>query len=363
MNLVAEKLRVLIVDDSAMARKVLHMGLEQDPEIAVVGAASRPSDARDMIAALRPDVVTLDIEMPELDGISFLRSLPPALRVPTLVISAHGARGSRMAVEALEAGAFDVVEKPAGSLFLGLGQVMASVRDRVKLARKLRQVARHPAAVSPSPTVPARHPVGDPDDWLFALGASTGGVQALTQVVPHLPPNAPGLLIVQHMPASFTPSFAARLNELSRITVREARDGDVVEPGLALLAPGGPHHMQAERVGPGRYRVRLTQGAPVHHSRPSVDVLFASAAKVAGDKCTAAVLTGMGRDGAQGLAEIRAAGGRGLAQDEASSVVWGMPGAAHRLGAAEALVPLPDIAARMLDTVGLSPAQTQELTR
>jgi two-component system chemotaxis response regulator CheB len=350
--------RVLIVDDSAMIRKVLTMGLSRDPDIEVIGTASNAAAAEAFLSRETPDVVTLDIEMPGLDGLSFLKTYLRDRPVATVVISGHSGRGTDIAIEALRAGAVDVIAKPTVGVGSGLDTIMADVAASVKAAARsvarpgarmhrealMRAVASRPAQNTPSLRL-------HPKDWLFAIGASTGGVRALSAVLESFGPDIPGIVIVQHMPEDFTNAFARRLNGLCRIEVREAAEGDRVEPGLALIAPGGLCHMSLVRMGDD-FRVRLTEGPPVCFSRPSVDVLFNSVAVASRGRATGMILTGMGRDGSEGLRQMRASGARTFAQDEASSTVYGMPLAAWENGAAEDRIPLDRVADTLLRSVG-----------
>lgn len=332
------RIRVLIVDDSAMIRKVLSLGLATDPMIDVVGAASGAEQALQMIADLAPDVMTLDIEMPRMDGVTFLRRLMPEIRLPTVVISSATQRGQAVTLAALEAGAVDVIAKPSLGVGEGLSDIMVDVCRRVRAAATAR-----PGATPPAALVPSLHRPRAGMTPLVVIGASTGGVQALAQILQQLPQDFPGTVIVQHMPEGFTAAFASRLNSACAITVREARDGDPVTPGVVLIAPGGSRHLTITGRAP-NWRVSLTEGDPVSFARPSVDVLFESAARQAGPACVAALLTGMGRDGANGLLKLRQAGAVTMVQDEASSVVWGMPGAAVELGATDTVLPMEAIA-------------------
>lgn len=335
--------RVLIVDDSAMIRKVLSLGLSNDPGIEVVGTASDGEKALDMVRELSPDVITLDIEMPRIDGVSFLKRLMPQCLIPTVVISSVTSEGADVTLRALEAGAVDVIAKPSLGLANGLSGIMDDICRRVRAAAKARPViGRAPLQQIRSRLRPTS------SNHVIVIGASTGGVQALSSLLPQLPADAPPVLIVQHMPEGFTASFARRLDDSCAIQVSEAQDGDTLLPGTALIAPGGTRHMTLVGQFPSLF-VSLQHGAPVSFSTPSVDVLFDSAARRLGMNCAAALLTGMGKDGAQGLLNIRNAGGRTIAQDEASSVVWGMPGHAASIGAAEFILPLPYIAAALLD--------------
>ncbi|MGO9487311.1 MAG: protein-glutamate methylesterase/protein-glutamine glutaminase [Rhodomicrobium sp.] len=335
------KVRVLIVDDSALVRKILSIGLSKDPQIEVVGQAADPYNARDLLVELHPDVITLDVEMPRMDGVTFLRKFMPIMPVPTVVISSLTQAGKRITLEALEAGAVDAVAKPATGLADGLPIMLDDICERVKAAARL-DVGRFVrkdlgTAIEPVPAV-----LGETTDRVIAIGASTGGVPALAKILPAFPAGAPGIVLVQHMPSGFTASFADRLNTTCRMRVKEAVDGDRVLTGLILIAPGSHQHMSLFRSG-GEYRVALRDGPLVSFSRPSVDVLFHSVAKHAGRNAAAALLTGMGRDGAEGLLAIRQAGGCTFAQDEATSVVFGMPRAAQELGAAEKMLALERI--------------------
>ncbi len=347
--------RVLIVDDSAMVRKVLTMGLSSDRFIQVVGAASNTETAWKLIQDLRPDVITLDVEMPEMDGITFLRSFLPKARIPTVMISAHTRDGAQTSMDAMEAGAVDVIPKPAlgAGLASGLPSMMVDICARVRAAADAHVVlgrARPAAPRRPDPAIPASPRILGGAE-ILALGSSTGGVQALGTILPMFPSDCPPIVIVQHMPEAFTGPFAARLDTTCTVNVREAQDGDAVEAGTVLIAPGGKRHMELDRMGRG-YRIRLVEGPAVCFSRPSVDVLFNSVARLAGVNAVAAILTGMGRDGAAGLMAIRNAGGRTLSQDQESSVVYGMPMAAWENGASEAALPLEEIPARMLQMLG-----------
>ncbi len=343
------KIRVLIVDDSALARKILSEGLAQDPQIEVIGAARDPYAAWDILLKERPDVITLDVDMPRMDGVAFLREYMPVIPTPAVVVSALTERDKKITIEALEAGAVDVVLKPRVGVVDEFPNMMDEIRLRVKAAARA-NVGRHLRARSQSHQPTARVEAGNAlsnDDRIIAIGASAGGVGALTKIIPAFPPSAPAILIVQHMPPGFTASFAARLNHLSPMEVREARHGDQVHPGLVLVAPGGKHmelHLQGRE-----YRVTLTEGEKVSGYVPSVDKLFFSVARHVGRRAAAAVLTGMGTDGAAGLLAIRRAGGRTCAQDEQTSVVFGMPRAAWEQGGAERVLPLERIPEYLLD--------------
>lgn len=345
----ARPVRVLIVDDSAVVRQLLTRELKRDPMIEVVGTAPDPYIARDKIVSLKPDVLTLDIEMPRMDGVTFLHKLMEHHPMPVIVLSSLTEAGTRTALEAMAAGAVEVLHKPGSAYTVGdMGAVLA---ETIKTAARAR--ARPASAAPPVPVEkrrPAaaepRHSLAETTDKIFALGASTGGVQALTEVLTALPATAPGTLIVQHMPAKFTASFAGRLDGICAMEVKEAADGDTVIPGRALIAPGGLH-MLLRRSG-ARYYVEVRDGPEVHHQRPSVEVMFNSVAKYAGANAVGAILTGMGADGATGLLAMRKAGARTIAQDEASSVVFGMPMEAIKCGGAEFVVPLPQVATKLL---------------
>lgn len=370
--IMARPVRVLIVDDSAMVRKVLSMGLSADPGIEVIAAASSAEAAWDIMRKDRPDVITLDVEMPRIDGLTFLRHYLPLMPIPTVMISTLTSAGAAVSVQAMQAGAVDVISKPSLGLASGLPAIMSDICTRVRAAATARigrgQTPAATAAPGLSPTpipvrpVPATPRSADPvpppgftaprnAPTLMAIGSSTGGVQALSAILPAFPANSPGIVIVQHMPEGFTGPFATRLNSLCCLDVREAQEGDILHPGAALIAPGGTRHMTVEPHGRDSYRIHLVQGDPVCFSRPSVDVLFESVARAAGQNAIGAVLTGMGRDGARGLLTIRSIGGTTIAQDEATSVVYGMPMAARDIGAAQHVLPLTAIPARMMQAV------------
>ncbi|MEQ1502592.1 MAG: chemotaxis response regulator protein-glutamate methylesterase [Myxococcota bacterium] len=337
--------RVLVVDDSAVARKVLSEGLAQDDRIEVVGVARDAYEARDLIVQLDPRVITLDIEMPRMDGVEFLRRLMAHHPVRAVVVSSLSTRGSQIALDALAAGAVDVVGKPTRNLAGGTQAMLAELRTKVLIASTAR--IEHWKATRGPPPEPRT--LAHTTHQVVAIGASTGGTEAIRAVLQELPPTAPGVVVVQHMPVGFTASFAARLNELTRLEVREAADHDRVIPGRALIAPAG-RQLEVVRSG-GDFLVQLRDGEKVSGHMPSVDVLFRSVARACGANAVGLLLTGMGADGADGLGAMRRAGGRTFAQDEASSVVWGMPRVAWEQGAAEALVSLSAAATRVLDAV------------
>jgi len=337
-----KRIKVLVVDDSAIIRNFLTKELSKDPEIEVVGSASDPYIARDKIVKLKPDVLTLDIEMPRMDGLTFLKKLMKFYPMPVIMVSAYTEEGCETTLNALEIGAVDVMLKPT-DLQSGLADMSIQLIDKVKAAGHVKMHVKTASMQQSTvrPAAPLNHGLVRSSDKIIAMGASTGGTQALAEVLMHMPVNSPGILIVQHMPEKFTATFARRLNELCAIEVREARDGDVVQSGLALVAPGSDH-LTLRRTGT-RYSAEVRQGPLVCRHRPSVEELFNSVAKNAGDKAIGVIMTGMGRDGAEGLLNMRQAGARTIAQDEASCVVFGMPKEAIKLGGAEKIVPLHKI--------------------
>jgi len=342
-----DRIRVLIVDDSAIVRKVLTDALSRERDIEVVGTAPDPFIARDKIATLRPDVLTLDLEMPRMDGLTFLKKVMHYQPMPVIVISSLGVASSRTALEALEAGAIDVLAKPGGPQ--SVGELRLSVASKIRAAKiaRLRSPKQVPAPAK-SASSPGTSKLGTTfsSSAVIAIGASTGGTEAIRSVLAHFPEDCPGVVIAQHIPAVFSRSFANRLNDLCAIHVREAQDGDRVEPGLALVAPGNLH-MLLRRVS-GGYRVEVKNGPLVCFQRPAVDVLFHSVADAAGPNATAAILTGMGSDGVQGMAALRRNGARTIAQDEQTCVVFGMPREAIKAGAIERILPLSEIPAAIL---------------
>lgn len=329
---------VLIVDDSAVVRLALTEQLGRQPGIRVLGAAQDPYVARDMIAELHPDVITLDIEMPRMDGLTFLRKLMKYHPVPTIIVSSVTQRGCATAVACLEAGAVDVVPKPSEAY--SIGDVALELGRLIRAAGGM-DVSRHRPSNSPDNDAVKITALPHTTNRIIATGSSTGGTDALARVLPRLPRNTPGMVMVQHMPAGFTASFASRLNDLSEIEILEATDGDMVGPGRALLAPGN-RHCRLVRDG-AQYRVHVFDGPRVRRHRPSVEVLFESVAEVAGRNAMGIIMTGMGDDGAEGLKTMRDAGAFTVAQDEASCVVFGMPGCAVKCGAACDVCPLDDI--------------------
>ena len=339
----SRKIRVLIVDDSAIVRKILSDALSGEPDLEVVGTAPDPYVARDKILSLRPDVLTLDIEMPRMDGLTFLKKLMLFHPLPTVVISSLAQTSCRAAVQAMELGAVEVLPKPGGPYSVGELRNTLALKIRAAAQSHLRRF--QPAAPAPEPH-PTANQSGLPAGTVIAIGASTGGTEAIANVLTKLPASTPGIVIAQHIPPEFSRAFANRLNEICAIEVKEAQDGDALRPGLALVAPGDFHMLL--RKAEGRFFVKVKTGPRVCYQRPSVDVLFLSVAEAAGREAVGVLLTGMGADGSQGLLAMCRAGARTIAQDEATCVVFGMPREAIALGAAEQVLPLPTISAAIL---------------
>ena len=342
-----KKIRVLIVDDSALVRRILSDCLAGQPDIEVVGTAADPYIARDMIVELEPDVLTLDIEMPRMDGLTFLQKLMHYRPMPVIVISSLAQASCAAAMRALEEGAVEAFGKPSGPY--SVGDLKSTLAERIRAASRAKVRARAPNGVAsraPGSGVGALKPTS-----VIAIGASTGGTEAIREVLETLPENLPGTLITQHIPAGFSKAFSERLNHLCSMEVKEAADGDELHPGRVLIAPGGLH-MILKRSGSG-YRVAVKEGPRVCYQRPSVDVLFRSVADEAGSNAVAALLTGMGSDGASGLSQIRQVGGSTIAQNEETCVVYGMPREAIRIGAAAQVLPLQQVAPAILRLVSL----------
>jgi two-component system chemotaxis response regulator CheB len=335
------RIKVLVVDDSAIVRKILTETIAAEPDMEVVGTAPDPYVARDKILALNPDVLTLDIEMPRMDGLTFLKKLMLYHPMPVIVISSLGHSSCSASVEALQHGAIEVLAKPGGPYSIGELRTALAAKLRAAASAHIRGVA--PAAVAPRPPVRLG---GFRQDAVIAIGASTGGTEAIREVLMGIPADTPPIVITQHIPQAFSAAFAGRLDQLCAMEVREARDGDEAKPGLALVAPGN-YHMLLRRAGTG-YRVQVRDGPQVCYQRPSVDVLFASVAESAKDRAVGALLTGMGSDGAQGLLRMKRAGARTIAQNEESCVVYGMPREAVKLGAADQVMALSAIPQALL---------------
>ncbi|MBO6824587.1 MAG: chemotaxis response regulator protein-glutamate methylesterase [Sneathiella sp.] len=338
-----KRITVLIVDDSALIRQMLTSMLSADPNIEVVGTAPDPLTARTMIKQLNPDVLTLDIEMPRMDGIAFLEKIITLRPMPVVMISSLTQEGADIALQALEMGAVDYIAKPTSDLRVGLEAKGAEIIAKVKNAANARVMARKPI---PKPAESSLLQRFKTTEQVVCIGASTGGVEAIREVICQLPPNFPGVLITQHMPGKFTTSFANRMDTITRVTVCEAEHGQRVLPGHVYIAPG-ENHLELGRSG-ANYICRLTDEAPVSGHRPSVDVLFGSAAKVASANAIGVILTGMGRDGAEGMLKLRQAGAMTFGQDEASSVVYGMPRVAFETGGVQQQAPLSKIAGLMM---------------
>ncbi|MDR3154363.1 MAG: chemotaxis response regulator protein-glutamate methylesterase [Deltaproteobacteria bacterium] len=336
--------KVLIVDDSAIVRKIFTEQLSQAKDIQVVGAAPDPYVARDMIVKLSPDVITLDIEMPRMDGITFLKKIMAHRPLPVIIVSSLTPKGSAMAMEALESGAVEVLAKPGGSFTVG--EMGAQLADKIRAASRARVMKR---VASGGAMATSRKAITETTNKVIAIGSSTGGTEALKEILTRLPPDTPGIVIAQHMPPNFTKSFADRMNDICRINVREGQANDSVLPGTCLIAPGN-FHMLLRRSG-ARYYIEVKSGPMVHHQRPAVDPLFKSVAKYAGANAVGVVLTGMGSDGADGLKVMKEAGAKTLAQDEASSVVFGMPKEAIKTGCVDKVVSLRNMPQAILDFV------------
>jgi two-component system chemotaxis response regulator CheB len=347
--------RVVVVDDSALVRGLLAEIIDRQPDMCCVGAAADPLVAREMIRNLNPDVITLDIEMPRMDGLDFLSRLMRLRPMPVVMVSTLTERGADVTLKALELGAVDFVAKPKIGVADGLRQLGADITEKIRTAARARvsRLAAAPAAGTGNGSAMAAKPSPMASlgrlstEKIIFLGASTGGTEATREVLAELPADCPAVMITQHMPPGFTKSYAARLDGLCRIRVAEARDGERVLPGHAYIAPGG-FHLSVERSG-ANYVARVVDGEPVNRHKPSVEVLFESAARVVGRNALGVMLTGMGADGARAMKTMRDAGSFNLVQDEASCVVFGMPREAIAQGAANEVLPLNRIAPRLLE--------------
>lgn len=337
-------IKVLIIDDSAMVRKVFEQELSKDPEIEVVGTAPDPIVGRDKIVYLKPDVITLDIEMPRMDGLTFLEKLMKHYPLPVVVVSSLAKRGGDVALKAMELGAVEVISKP-GSAY-SVGDMSEQLIEKVKAASKVKVFKKADLPTSSASAPVAAMKVATTNK-IIAIGASTGGTEALREVVSRFPSNAPPIVIVQHMPQNFTKAFADRLNQICQVQVKEAVDGEYLSIGKVLIAPGN-QHMEIRRSGT-NYYVTLFDGPMMFHQRPAVEILFNSVAKYAGKNAVGAILTGMGKDGAQGLLNMRQAGANTIAQDEKTSIVFGMPKEAIDIGAAQVVKPLQSITQTIMD--------------
>ncbi len=347
-NELNRKIKVLIIDDSALIRSILKEVVNSQPDMEAVGAASNPLQAREMIKTLNPDVLTLDVEMPEMDGLTFLEKLMRLRPMPVLMISTLTERGSEAALRSLELGAVDFLAKPKLGVAEGMQAYADEIADKIRIASRAR--VKNIVISAPVDTrLPALGYRISSTEKLIIVGASTGGTEALKEFLIPMPADAPAILVAQHMPEAFTKSFAERLNSLSKMTVTEGVHNERVLPGHVYIAPGHSH-MLVKRSG-SNYHIELNQASPVNHHRPSVEVLFRSAAQCAGSNAIGVMLTGMGKDGATGMLEMRQAGAYNFAQDEATCVVYGMPRAAVEVGAAHESVPIQEMARRVLAKV------------
>lgn len=341
-------IKVLVIDDSAMIRKVFEQELSKDPEIEVVGTAPDPFVGRDKIVYLKPDVITLDIEMPRMDGLTFLEKLMKHYPLPVVIVSSLAKKGGDVALKAMELGAVEVLSKP-GTAY-SVGDMSEQLIEKVKAAAKVKVFKTTEGNRASSATGKSAQTASirvSTTNKIIAIGASTGGTEALREVISSLPANSPPIVVVQHMPQNFTKAFADRLNQISQVQVKEADDGEYLATGKVLIAPGN-RHMEIRRSGT-HYYVTLFDGPMMFHQRPAVEILFNSVAKYAGQNAVGAILTGMGKDGAQGLLNMRQAGAATIAQDERSCIVFGMPKEAIDIGAAQVIKPLNQIAQTMLD--------------
>lgn len=346
----SKAIKVLVVDNSAIVRKVLSKELSKEKDINVIGSAPDPYIARDKIVQLKPDVITLDIEMPRMDGLTFLKKLMKYAPMPVIIVSSLSEQGSKIALEALSCGALEVVSKPYVSY--SVGDLSIQLADKIRAVAKIKVFSQKndlhkdkackTAIVGSSALITTTNKI-------IAIGASTGGTEALKEVLIRMPGNSPGILVVQHMPAKFTTSFAERLDSLCEMKVKEATDGDTVLNGQVLIAPGN-FHLLLKRSG-ARYYVNVKTGPMVHHQRPAADVLFNSVAKTAGSNALGIILTGMGSDGADGMLNMKNAGAQNIAQDEKSCIVFGMPKEAIKTGAIDKIVPLTQITQTALNMI------------
>lgn len=339
--------RVLVVDDSALVRQVLIEGLSRDEGLEVVGSASNPYEARDAIVRLKPDVMTLDVEMPRMDGVEFLRRLMPQYPIPVVMVSALTGKGKTITLQALEVGAVDFVCKPSTDVTRGLGTMMMELRTKVRIAATANVSAFKRAR--PVGKVVAPTALAESTDKVVVIGASTGGTEATKRVLATLPRTCPGIVIVQHMPATFTKLYAQSLNQITQLRVKEAENDDRILPGVAFVAPGD-FQARVVRSG-GQYRVRITREDKVSGHCPSVGVLFQSVAQHVGGNAIGIILTGMGNDGASGLLAMKKAGAITIGQDQSTCVVFGMPREAEKLGAVDQMVPIDDVAGAIMSGV------------
>ncbi len=341
--------KVLIIDDSALVRKILSEGLSRDPGIEIVGTAPDVYVGRDMIVDLSPDVLTLDIEMPRMDGVEFLRRLMPQYPLPVVVVSSLTQRGKQITIDALEAGAIDFVPKPLTNLSSGLVALLTELSTKIKLASTANVSHWKQKKYTTNKSGTKQKALYESTDKVIAIGASTGGTEAIKAVVTELPSNTPGIVIVQHMPPVFTKMFADRLNEICNMSAKEAEDGDRILTGRILVAPGGKH-LRVQRSG-GIYIVKCQEGEKVSGHCPSVDVMMHSVAEQVGANAYGVMLTGMGRDGADGMLAMKNAGAWNVAQDESTSVVYGMPKVAADVGGVDKILPLDKITSALIKKI------------
>ncbi|MDA3940596.1 MAG: chemotaxis response regulator protein-glutamate methylesterase [Spirochaetia bacterium] len=341
------QIKVLIVDDSALVRSILSKGLAKDPEIEVIGTAADVYIAREIIVNKNPDVITLDVEMPKMDGVEFLKKLMPQYPVPVVMVSAMTGPKASITIEALESGAIDYVLKPSSSFGNKLHEMIDELIIKLKVAAKTDVSSWKNNNYSGVSAKPRQKILHGGTDKIIVMGASTGGTVALRKIIEQFPANMPGTIIVQHMPGGFTKMFAEKLNKVSKVTVKEAESGDRILRGTVLVAPGGDFHLKVVRTG-GQYKVHCFNGEKINGHRPSVGILFDSVAKQVGPNAVGVILTGMGRDGAFEMKHMRDAGAKTIAQDEKTSVVFGMPMEAWECGGAEELVPLQNVTDRLI---------------
>ncbi len=340
-------IKVLIVDDSATARAVIKVALEKDKDIEVIGVAPDAFVARDLIVKLRPDVICLDVEMPKMDGITFLHKIMTHLPTPVVMVSSLTKTGAKTTLDALAFGAFDYVSKTHSNVYDGIQHMEDELIDKVKQASRVDPILlQSRMKKSQNPTTAKVYSLSETTQKIIIIGASTGGTVALQDLLHSLPKNFPGIVVVQHMPTSFTKGFAQRLDGVCQVDVKEAVDGDRVQTGQVLIARGS-HHLKLKRSG-GIYKVEYSDQDAVSGHKPSVDVLFNSAAKFAGSNAIGVILTGMGRDGANGLLAMKKMGAKTIAQDEKSCVVYGMPKAAVEIGAVDYIEPLDNIPDKLI---------------